>query len=82
MLFSICANAKTKNFSVEALLDYVNTCKIPKFPVSGEYLKEHGYKTGQVLGKKLKSLETKWIENNFVIDKKMLEKSLGKGNEN
>ena len=81
MLFSICANEK-KNYSVEALLDYVNICKIPKFPVSGDYLKEHGYKTGQVLGKKLKSLEEKWIENNFVIDNKMLEKSLGKRNEN
>ena len=82
MLFSICANTKTKNFSVESLLHYVNVCKIPKFPVSGDYLKQHGYETGQVLGKKLKSLEEKWIENNFVIDKKMLEKSLGKGNEN
>jgi len=82
ILFSICANTKTKNFSVESLLDYVNICKIPKFPVSGNYLKKHGYKTGQTLGKKLKSLEEKWIENNFVIDKKMLEKSLGKGNDN
>ena len=82
MLFSICTNTKIKNFSVESLLDYVNICKIPKFPVSGDYLKQHGYETGQVLGKKLKSLEEKWIENNFVIDKKMLEKSLGKGNEN
>ena len=81
MLFSICTNTKVKNFSVEALLDFINICKIPKFPVSGDYLKQHGYKTGQVLGKKLKSLEEKWIENNFVIDKKMLEKSLGKGNE-
>ena len=82
MLFSISANIKTKNFSVEKLLDYVNICKIPKFPVSGDYLKQHGYKTGQALGKKLKSLEENWIENNFVIDKKMLEKSLGKRNEN
>ena len=82
ILFSICINTKKKNFSPESLIDYVNICKIPKFPVSGDYLKQHGYKTGQTLGKKLKSLEEKWIENNFVIDKKMLEKSLGKGNEN
>ena len=82
LLFSICANIKATNFSVETLLDYVKICKIPKFPVSGDYLKEHGYKTGEALGKKLKSLEEKWIENNFVIDKKMLEKSLGKGKEN
>jgi len=82
MLFSICTNTKTKNFSVETLLDYVNICKIPKFPVSGDYLKQYGYKKGQVLGKKLKSLEEKWIENNFILDKKMLEQSLGKGDEN
>jgi len=82
LLFSMCANIKTKVFSAEKLLDYVNICKIPKFPVSGDYLKEHGYKTGQILGEKLKSLEEKWIENNFAIDQKMLEKSLGKANEN
>ena len=59
-------------------MNYVEICKIPKFPFSGDYLKEYGYETGEVLGKKLKSLEEKWIENNFVIDKKMIEKSLGK----
>ena len=57
-------------------------CKIPKFPFSGDYLKQHGYETGQTLGKKLKLLEEKWIENNFIIDKKIVEKSLGKTNEN
>ena len=82
ILFSICANTKTKTFFAETALDFLNICKIPKFPVSGDYLKQHGYKTGQALGKKLKFLEEKWIENNFVIDKKMLEKSLGKRNEN
>ena len=55
---------------------------MPKFPISGDYLKKHGYDTGEVLGKKLKSLEEKWIENNFVIDKKVVEESLGKVSEN
>jgi len=82
LLFSICANNKTKNLSIEKLINYVDICKIPKFPLSGDYLKDHGYVAGKRLGEKLKSLEEKWIENNFVIDKKMLEKSLGKGNEN
>ena len=68
--------------NIDSLLDYLETCKIPKFPISGDYLKEHGYEPGQALGKKLKSLEAKWIENNFVIDKKTIEKSLGKVNEN
>jgi len=82
LLFSMCANNKVKILTFEKLLDYVTNCKIPKFPVSGDYLKEHGYETGPALGKKLKSLEEKWIENNFVMDKKIVEKSLGKFSKN
>ena len=82
LLFSACANYQINTFSFEKSIDYVNSCKIPKFPISGDYLKKYGYQTGRVLGKKLKSLEEKWIENNFVMDKKVVEKSLGKGNSN
>ena len=78
LLFSICANIKIETETIEKFADYVTTCEIPKFPISGDYLKDHGYETGEALGKKLKMLEEKWIENNFVIDKKMVEKSLGK----
>ena len=53
-----------------------------KFPFSGDDLKKYGYETGQALGKKLKSLEEKWIENNFVIDKKDIKNFLVKVNEN
>jgi len=82
LLFSVCTNHKIKIEEIENLIIYVNSCKIPKFPISGDYLKKYGYKTGQELGKKLKSLEEKWLENNFVIDKKLITKSLGKINEN
>ena len=82
LLFSICTNSKVKILDIEKLIDYVATCKIPKFPISGDYLKKHGYETGEVLGKKLKSLEEKWIENNFIIEKKVVEKSLGKDSKN
>ena len=74
----MCINNKIKILNIEKLIDYANTCKIPKFPISGDYLKKHGYETGQVLGKKLKSLEEKWIENDFIIEKKVIEQSLGK----
>ena len=60
-------------------MDYSNK---PKFHISGEDLKEYGYETGETLGKKLKLLEKKWIENNFKLDKKMLEKSLNKISKN
>ena len=82
LLFSICINTKVKIDIIEKLLNYITTCESPKFPISGDYLKEHGYETGQALGKKLKILEKKWIDNNFYIDKKLLEKSLGKANKN
>tara|TARA_Y100000590_G_scaffold462559_1_gene626970 strand:+ start:3402 stop:4700 length:1299 start_codon:yes stop_codon:yes gene_type:complete len=82
LLFSFCENNKAKNLNIEKLIDYINTCKIPKFPISGDYLKDHGYKTGEVLGKKLKSLEEQWIKNNFAMDKKIVEKSLEKINKN
>ena len=80
LLFSICANNKIKSLNIEKLIDYVDKCKIPKFPISGDYLKKHGYETGEVLGKKLKSLEEEWIENDFIIEKKIIEKSLDKIN--
>ena len=78
LLFSICTNSKIRTHNIEKLIDYVSICKIPKFPISGDYLKKHGYVTGQALGKKLKSLEAKWIENDFIIEKKTIEKSLNK----
>jgi len=78
LLFSVCSNLKIKNLNIKKLIDYVNVCKIPKFPISGDYLKKYGYETGEVLGKKLKSLEEKWIENNFIIEQKTIDKSLGK----
>ena len=82
LLFSILLNNKVKILNIKKLINYINICKIPKFPISGDYLKKHGYETGQALGKKLKSLEEKWIDNNFIIEKKTIEKSLGKVSKN
>ena len=74
LLFSICINNKIKTLNVEKLLDYTEVCKIPKFPISGDYLKKHGYESGAKLGKVLKSLEEKWIADNFNLDEKVLKK--------
>ena len=82
LLFSLCANDKVKNLDIEKLIDYVDVCKVPKFPYSGDYLKNHGYETGPSMGRKLKTLEEKWIENKFILDQKIVEKSLRKNKEN
>ena len=78
IVFSICANKKINNQDTKKLINYIHSCEIPKFPISGDYLKKYGYKTGKLLGKKLKSLEEKWIENNFMIDEEEIKKSLDK----
>ena len=80
LLFAACDDNKIKNLDIEKLINYTNNCKIPEFPITGEYLKKYGYKSGKILGEKLKSLEEKWIENNFIMEKTFLEKSLGKLN--
>ena len=82
LLFSTSVNDEIKALNVEKLLNFVNNCEIPKFPISGDYLKKHGYETGQELGKKLKSLEQQWIANNFILDEEILKKSLNKINQN
>jgi tRNA nucleotidyltransferase/poly(A) polymerase len=78
LLFSVCLNNKVSISKKNELLNYVAVCKIPKFPISGDYLKKYGHESGKELGRKLKSLEEKWIKNNFVLDKKLLDKSLYK----
>ena len=60
------------------MLIYLESCKVPKFPISGDYLKNYGYETGETLGRKLKSIEELWIENDFIIKKEMLDKTLNK----
>ncbi len=82
LLFSISFNKKLKIFDIEQLLEFINITKIPKFPISGDYLKQLGFEPGKALGNKLKSLEEKWIENKFSIDKKLIEKSFSKTNKN
>lgn len=44
----------------------------PEFPVSGKDLIAQGYEPGEALGKELKSLENKWIESGFALDRAAL----------
>ena len=61
LLFSIFINKNIKIQEIEQLLNYVQNCKTPKFPFSGDVLKDYGYESGQLLGKKLKLIEEKWM---------------------
>ena len=79
LLFSICLNNRIEVSKIKELIDFTNKLKIPKFPISGEELKnKYGFESGELLGNKLKALEKKWIENDFFIDDKEVEKFLNK----
>ena len=82
LLFSVLINKKVLFSEIEELINFVNNCETPKFPISGDYLKKYGYKSGRKLGKKLKSLEEDWANNNFVIEQSLIDKSLGKPDKN
>ncbi len=44
---------------------YIRIWKIPECPFTGDDLKQQGFSEGPDLGKKLKELETGWIERDF-----------------
>ena len=81
LLFSTSLNI-VDQLVINKLFNYLNLCKIPKFPISADYLKQKGYKEGPALGQKLKSLEEEWIKNDFFIEKNKLDKSLTKVSKN
>ena len=59
------------------LKTYFEKLDKPTFPIKAQLLiDDYGYKEGRELGQKLKNLEIKWIENNFTLSKKDMEKIL------
>ena len=47
---------------------FIKKFKVPKFPISGNFLIKKGFKQGKELGKKLEFLKDSWIENNFKLN--------------
>lgn len=60
----------------KAMLEEISSWEIPVFPVTGADLIARGYTPGKALGAALKSLEKKWEENGYVMDKEALLASL------
>ena len=62
----------------KALNDLIKITKktdSPKFPYNADFLiKNFDYKPGKKMGKKLKELETLWVDNDFKISKEEIKK--------
>ena len=66
-----------KNKKILELKKYFENLDELIFPIKAQVLiDEYGYSEGKELGEQLKNLELKWIENNFSISKKEVEKVL------
>lgn len=60
-----------KGISLKTFIKYrlfIKKFKVPKFPISGDFLIKKGFKQGKKLGKKLQFLKASWIKNNFKLN--------------
>jgi len=60
-----------KEISLKTFIKYrlfIKKFKVPKFPISGNFLIKKGFKQGKKLGKKLEFLKVSWIKNNFKLN--------------
>ncbi len=65
-IFCIKKEINLKNF-IKYIL-FIKKFKVPKFPISGDFLIKKGFKEGKTLGKKLEFLKDLWIKNNFKLN--------------
>ncbi|NDG20890.1 MAG: NAD-dependent epimerase/dehydratase family protein [Proteobacteria bacterium] len=49
---------------------FIKRFKVPRFPITGNFLMKKGFKQGLELGKKLDFLKNYWIKNNFKLNLK------------
>jgi len=65
-----------KNSKLLELKKYFENLEKPKFPIKAKVMMEkYNLKEGKELGQKLKFLENLWVENNFSISEKEVEKT-------
>ena len=70
-LLIIHKNEKTLN----DLIKITKKTDSPKFPYNADFfIKNFNYKPGKKMGKKLKELETLWVDNDFKISKEEIKK--------
>ena len=50
----------------------IDDISIPKFPYDGKFLLSKGFSEGKKIGKVIKEIEKKWIENEFQLDDEQL----------
>ena len=71
LIFSIFTEKNIDLSSVEKQINFLESFKMPIFPIDSNYLKlQYGFSEGVELGVAIKKLKEFWINKNFQIDKK------------
>lgn len=68
ILINFLDSKKASFKDVKDILKKIDKETIPKFPLSGQYLINKGFKEGKNIGEALKKLEENWVTNNFKLD--------------
>ena len=77
LIFSIFVEYEVDLNLVEKQINFLENSEIPIFPIKTDYLKlQYGFSESKELGDALKKLKEFWIDHNFKIDKKEIEKIL------
>ena len=75
LLYFEIFKSKNENKKLAHLLNFFKDKEIPIFPIKAKYLMEkYNISEGKLLGVKIKQIEEKWIENNFNVSEKEIEK--------
>ncbi len=65
-IFCVKKKISLKDFKKYKL--FIKRFRVPKFPISGDFLIKKGFKQGKDLGRKLEFLKDSWIKNNFKLN--------------
>ena len=66
------AQGSIKKIYAPKALKIIKTWKAPKFPITGADLKKTGIKPGPEMGKMLRELEARWVEDGFISKSQFL----------
>ena len=78
--FYFISKNKKNYLDLKNILNNISSISIPKFPITGTYLLEKGFKSGRKIGEVLKEAEKLWIKNHFDLKDEELTNILKKYN--
>ena len=68
--FIFCLKKEMNINTLKKYRKFIKRFKVPRFPITGNFLMKKGFKQGLELGKKLDLLKNYWIKNNFKLNLK------------